>query len=323
MFYGHQVGAAVQGYNVLCRVSTCMGTNADGKGSAVFFRAISRGTRAIMMIEHITHIDDPRLEPYRMVREPESLHKSGLFIAESRRAVERLLSRSRFTAQSVFVTETALRAMEPILSLHAGDIPIYLGTRELMNQVAGFNIHRGCLAAGSRGRALEIADLIAPWSAPSLVVITESVSDPDNIGAIFRNSHAFGCTGVVLAAGSADPLYRKAIRVSLSASLMLPFAVVSDWPEPTFSSIKKAGYTVVAVTPHSPATPISPDLVKRLGTRIALLFGAEGDGLSRDALQRADVRVRIPMANEVDSINVAAASAIALHTLSQGLTTAP
>lgn len=276
-----------------------------------------------MIIERVTHIDDPRLGPYRIVREPELLHKCGLFIAESRRAVERLLTRSRFAAESVFITETALHGMEQILTLHAADIPIYLGTRELMSRVAGFNVHRGCLAAGSRGNALGIQDLIARSSAQSLVVMTESVSDPDNVGAIFRNSHAFGCAGILLAAGSADPLYRKAIRVSLGASLILPFAIVPDWPEPTFSSIRDAGYTIVALTPHPPAMPISSGLVKQLGTRIALLVGAEGEGLSSEALERSDFRARIPIADGVDSINVATATAIALYQLTQALTAAP
>jgi len=275
-----------------------------------------------MSIEHVTHIEDPRLAPYRILREPELLHKRGLFITESRRAVETLLTRSRFSVESVFITETAYRAMEQILTLHAAAIPIYVGTRELMNQVAGFNIHRGCLAAGSRGKALGIQDLIAGSSAASLVVMTEGVSDPDNVGAIFRNSYAFGCAGIVLAAGSADPLYRKAIRVSLGASLVLPFAVVSDWPEPTFSSIKRAGYAVVALTPHPPAMPISPGVAKQLGKRIALLVGAEGEGLSQGALAGSDFRARIPMANGVDSINVATSTAIALHALNQGLTAA-
>jgi tRNA G18 (ribose-2'-O)-methylase SpoU len=270
-------------------------------------------------IEHVTDIDDPRLTPYRIVREPELLHQRGLFIAESRRAVETLLTGSRFEVQSVFVTGTAHRAMEQILALRADAIPIYIGTRELMNQVAGFNFHRGCLAAGSRGKALAIQELITPSSAPSLVVMTEGVSDPDNIGAIFRNSHAFGCSAIVLAAGSADPLYRKAIRVSLGASLVLPFAVVSDWPEPTLSSVKRAGYAVVALTPQPTATPISSGATKQMGQRIALLVGAEGDGLSNEALLACDFRVRIPMGNSVDSINVASASAIALFALSEGL----
>jgi tRNA G18 (ribose-2'-O)-methylase SpoU len=272
-----------------------------------------------MLIEHVTHIDDPRLEPYRILREPELLHERGLFIAESRRAVETLLMRSRFAVQSVFVTETALRAMEQTLELHAA-LPIYVGTRELMNQTAGFNIHRGCLAAGLYGKPLGIDDLVAPSAATSLLVIAETVSDPDNIGGIFRNCYAFGCDGVVVAAGSADPLYRKAIRTSLGASLVLPFAVASDWPEPTLSSLKQAGYGVVALTPRLPATPISSNIVKQLGKRIALLIGAENKGLSSAALEGSDFRLRIPMANEVDSINVATATAIALHALSDSLT---
>jgi tRNA G18 (ribose-2'-O)-methylase SpoU len=270
-----------------------------------------------MFIEHVTHIDDPRLAPYRILHESELLRKCGLFITESRRAVETLLTRSCFAVESVFVNETAYRAMEQLLALRAAAIPIYVGTRQLMNQVAGFNIHRGCLAAAARGKALEIQDLIVYSSAPSLVVMTESVSDPDNVGAIFRNARAFGCTAIVLAAGSADPLYRKAIRTSLGASLVLPFAVASDWPEPTFSSVKRAGYTVVALTPHPPATPISSSVVKQLATRIALLVGAESEGLSHDALTGSDFRVRIPMAKGVDSINVATATAIALHAFSE------
>ncbi len=267
-----------------------------------------------MCIEPVNRGDDPRLAPYRILRDPELLRERGLFIAESRRAVETLLTRSRFSAESIFVEEAALRAMEPVLSRHAAEIPIYLGTRELMKQVAGFNFHRGCLAAGSRGRDPEPGELIAAAAPePDLLVVAENVSDPDNVGALFRNASAFGCSGIVLTAGCAEPLYRKAIRVSLGASLVVPFAIATDWPGPTLSALRRAGYCIAALTPRPSAVPISPDLRGRAENRIALLVGAEETGLSQHALDGSDLQVRIPMADGVDSINVATATAIALH----------
>lgn len=268
-------------------------------------------------IEPISSIDDPRIAPYTILREPELLRENGLFIAESRRVVETLLTRSRFTVQSVFVTETAHRAMVSLLAQHAANIPIFLGTRDLMNQVAGFNIHRGCLAVGIREQVPNVEELLGSLPASAIVVVTEKVSDPDNMGAIFRNALAFGCQAVVLAAGSADPLYRKAIRVSLGASLLLPFALAAEpeWPDQTCRVLKRACFNIVALTPHPPSLPLSclpPEATRR---RLALLVGAEGEGLSSGALDRADYCASIPMSNDVDSINVASATAVALYTL--------
>jgi len=280
------------------------------------YGATTRRTRfAVRSIEPVSSLDDPRLAPYRILREPELLREKGLFIAESRRVVETLLTRSRFTVQSIFVTPTAQQAMSSILAAHAAQVPVYVGTRELMNEVAGFNIHRGCLAAGVRESGADLETLLGALPESAVVVVTEAVSDPDNMGAIFRNAFAFGCSAVVLAAGSADPLYRKSIRVSLGSSLLLPFAHAPDWPEQACQTLQRLGFRVVALTPHPPAQPLVPLPAELLAGRVALLVGAEGEGLSRAALERADYRMRIPMANEVDSINVASATAVALHAL--------
>jgi tRNA G18 (ribose-2'-O)-methylase SpoU len=185
---------------------------------------------------------------------------------------------------------------------------------ETIRAIVGFKFHRGCLALGVRGEPVTPASLMEP-AGPRTLLALEGVTDPDNVGAVFRNAAAFGVAGVLLSSHCADPLYRKAIRVSMGATLSLPFAQAPDWPA-TLAALRHAGYRLVALCPGAEAEDIvqvAAQAPRR--PRLALLMGAEGAGLSGATRAAADVEVRIPMAAGVDSLNVAAACGIALHRL--------
>jgi tRNA G18 (ribose-2'-O)-methylase SpoU len=180
----------------------------------------------------------------------------------------------------------------------------------------GMEFHHGCLAAGERGPEPSADAVLAETRSPRLMVL-EGLGDSSNVGALFRNALAFGVGAVFLAPGTADPLYRKAIRVSSGATVAMPFARLKDWPN-DLERLRAAGYTVLALTPREDAMDIAELGAGRpLPARLALLLGTEGRGLSADALAAADLQVRIPMAPEMDSLNVAAAGAVALHWLSR------
>ncbi len=277
----------------------------------------------------VIRIDDPadaRLEDYRNVPDPELIEQRGVFVAEGRLVVARLIEDSRFTTRSVLVTDAALRAMNDVLTFRPEvdapspaesaphDLPVYVVPQWVINAVTGFNIHRGCLALGERSALPSWQEVAA--RAECLVVI-ERVAQADNIGAIFRNAAAFGVGGILLESRCTDPLYRKAIRTSMGAALHLPFARLDAWPS-GLDELRAQGWSLIALTPSAERT--LQDAVSALtGTdrKTAIVLGHEGDGLSPEALARCDVHVRIPMTRGVDSLNVATACAIALYELNR------
>lgn len=269
------------------------------------------------MIEHVENIQDPRLDDYRELMNGGREAGRGVFIAEGRYVVRMLLTVSRLRARSVLLTDVALESLRDAIDpAQAADpsLPVFVLRQDRMNTVVGFDIHRGCLAAGDRGAGLSAGTLVADAGGRPLIVL-EGVNNHDNIGSIFRNAGAFGVGGVLLDDGCVDPLYRKAIRVSMGGVLRVPFATLQRgrWEE-RFADLKKAGYSVLALSTAAEAVDIREFGASRaIPARVALLLGAEGPGLSEAALAAADERVRIPMAAGVDSLNVAAAGAIALH----------
>jgi tRNA G18 (ribose-2'-O)-methylase SpoU len=256
----------------------------------------------------IAQAGDPRLDDYRLLGDAAALARAGLFVAEGRFVVQRLLAQTRFRARSLLLTHTALAALGDMVP-RSDDAPaVYVVDQALMNGVTGFNMHRGCLAIGERGAvddldALDLASL-------RRVVMLEAVNNPDNVGGIFRSAAALGADAVVIGPGCSDPLYRKAIRTSMAATLQLPFVYAREWPAAIVTA-RDAGFTVLALTPSAEARPLA-DLSGDL-PRVALLVGAEGDGLSPAASAAATDRVRIPMARDVDSLNVTVAASIALY----------
>ena len=258
--------------------------------------------------------EDPRLADYREIRDAERRRRDGTFIAEGRQVVRRLLSAGRYRVRSALVTPPALHALGDALA--AAGVPTYLVRQDIVEAVVGMEFHHGCLAAGERGAEPTAEAILAETLCPRLVVL-EGLGDASNVGALFRNALAFGVGAVFLAPGTADPLYRKAIRVSSGATVAMPFARFAAWPR-GLERLRDAGYTVLALTPRAEAVDIGELGDGRpLPARLALLLGTEGRGLSAEALAAADLQVRIPMAPEMDSLNVAAAGAVALHWLSR------
>jgi tRNA G18 (ribose-2'-O)-methylase SpoU len=262
-------------------------------------------------LERIADAGDPRLVDYRGVRDPEWLRSRGVFLAEGRGVVRILLAARDFRARSVVVTEAALAAVGDALDALPDATPVYLVTHAVLLATSGVRFHQGCVAVGERIRAPSVEEVLG--GAGRVALALEDVVNPDNVGGLFRNAFAFGAGGVLVTARCAPPLYRKAIRTSLGATLRIPFTTVERWPD-DLAHARAAGFALVALTPDPAALPVG-DLGASLPLppRILLLVGNEGVGLSRDALATADLRVRIPMIGGADSINVATAAAIALE----------
>jgi tRNA G18 (ribose-2'-O)-methylase SpoU len=263
-----------------------------------------------------TDAADARLADYQGVSHPGLAASSGIFIAEGRLVVRRLLGSSRFATRSVLVTEPAMAALSDLLPRRP-EVPVFLVSQQVMNTMAGFNIHRGCLAIGDRPSPTRWQDVVRqlPTSnsqLPNVIVALERVANADNVGGVFRNASAFGTAGVLLDPDTTDPLYRKAIRTSMGAALQVPFARAEPWPD-TLRELRQLGYVVVAMTPMATAAPLCEVAGTVTGRSVAIVLGHEGEGLTADALAACDLQARIPMTGDVDSLNVAAAAAIALY----------
>jgi len=262
------------------------------------------------MVERIDGEADPRIDAYRAVGDPASLERDGLFVAEGRLVVERLLEDAWFDVHSVAVTPAALEALRSALGQHPA-LNVYVCEPAVLRAVTGFHFHRGCLALAYRKlRTISPSGLLAA----SRVLALEGVTDPDNVGGLFRTALAFGVDAVLLDRDAADPLYRKAIRTSMAATLRVPFVRLEPWLD-GLASIRAGGCELVALTPSPDAVDLA-DYAPRAGNRLVMLAGAEGSGLSEATLAAADVRVRIPVDPRADSLNVVTAAGIALHALS-------
>jgi len=256
----------------------------------------------------IADADDPRLILYRCVRDPELARTQGLFVAEGRLVVRRVIESGRYRVRSVLVNETAHSALGP--ALDGAGIAVYVCGTETMGAITGYNIHRGCLALVERPAPLAPTTIV---EGIHTIVALEDVANADNIGGVFRNAAAFGAA-VLLSARCGDPLYRKAIRTSMGAVLSVPWARIDDWPAGLFA-LRARGYALVALTPREPARTLD-DFSERSNRRpLVLIAGAEGAGLSAAIEEGADYRVRIPIARAVDSLNLAVAVGIALSRL--------
>jgi tRNA G18 (ribose-2'-O)-methylase SpoU len=252
---------------------------------------------------------DPRLDDFRDLttadRRPDRPGGRGLVLAEGVPVVQRLVG-SPYPVRAVLGVPARVEALRA--DLDQVDAPVYVGSAELMAEVVGFHLNRGVLAAADRAPAPDLARLLAT---ARRLVVCEGVNDHENLGALFRNAAALGADAVLFGDRCADPLYRRSVRVSMGHVLRVPFAPLPSWPG-SLAQLRRAGFTVLALTPHPPATPL-PEVDAT--ARLALLVGAEGPGLSAPALAAADVRVQVPMAAGVDSLNVATAAAIALYAL--------
>ena len=251
--------------------------------------------------------DDPRVAAYRDIRERDLVGRQGLFVAEGKVVLNILFSAGRFEAQSVLVLENRLAGMAETLALAPPSVPVYVASAAVMDGIAGFPIHRGVLAIGRKRTPEAAGDLLSKLGRRALVLVLVGISNHDNAGAIFRNAAGLGADAIFLDPTSCDPLYRKAIRVSVGAVLKTPFAVFDEM-DGFVAQLSAAGFELIALSPGNGQDireATRPD-------RLALFLGTEGEGLPPELMARMRT-VRIPMAGGFDSLNVAAASAIALH----------
>lgn len=254
---------------------------------------------------------DQRLDDFRALaladRRPDRPGGRGLVIAEGVPVVQRLLA-SPYPPRAVLGVPARAESLREELA--DVDIPVYVTGAEVMAEVVGFHLNRGVLAAADRVLMPPVPQLLC---GATRIAVLEGVNDHENLGALFRNAAALGVDAVLLGDRCADPLYRRSVRVSMGHVLRVPFARLDPWPG-GLAEVRAAGFEVLALTPKSPAASLRGLNPEALG-RVALLLGAEGPGLSEGALAAADLRVRIPMPDGVDSLNVATAAAIAFHHL--------
>ena len=257
-------------------------------------------------------VDDPRLRPYSVAREPDLARRHGLFVAEGRHVVERLIRTRRYEITSVMVTEAAGLALTQALDTMPPDVPVFLVTPADVEAITGFSFHRGCLALARRPDPLPVESLLA---AARTMLVLDGISNADNVGAIFRNAWAFGVDGVVLGPTTCDPLYRKAIRTSMAGALVVPFARASTLLD-ALESLRAAHFQLVALTTDRAAPSLADALAGNdPAERVALILGSEAEGIAPLVLEAVDLRARIPIVPGVDSLNVAVASGIALAAL--------
>ena len=268
---------------------------------------------------NVIHIDDaadPRLADYRDIRERDQRgeeSRPGLFVGEQALIVEKMLTVLGLT-RSVLVLRSHV---ERIAALAAPDVKIYVVEPGVMNQVAGFPVHRGVLAIGVRPSPARLTlDAVLPrHNSPLTVLLCEDVNNLDNIGMLFRNAAAFSVDAVVLSPACHDPLYRKSLRVSIGHAITTPWARSSNWDNDVQRLKAEWNLTLIGAAVNSRSVTL--DSIAR-PTRLGLIVGQEYCGLKESTLALCDAIVKIPMATGVDSLNVATAAAIFLDRLSTG-----
>jgi len=252
---------------------------------------------------------DPRVAAYRDVRERDLVGREGCFIAEGEVVLRLLLRSARHRPVSLLLADKRVAGLLPLLADLPDDVPVYGAGQAVLDAIAGFPLHRGILALGRRSPLPSAEDLLAGLEERALVVVPCGIGNHDNLGGIFRNGAAFGADAVLLDPTCCDPLYRKAIRVSVGATLTVPYARL-DGGTDVVDLLARHGFAALALSP-SGATTLA-DLKRP--ARAAVLLGSEGPGLPAGVLART-CTVRIPMAGGFDSLNVATTCGIVLHHL--------
>jgi tRNA G18 (ribose-2'-O)-methylase SpoU len=258
------------------------------------------------VIDHIERTDDPRLAAYAAIGDHEVLRQRGLFVAEGRLVVRRLIDARRFEIHSIVVSPTALASLADVIE--EGDWPVFVCSQAVTQTITGIDFHRGCLALGRR----PTAPPLAYFNGARRLLALEGIGNPDNLGGLFRVAGAFGVGGVLLAPTCGDPLYRKSIRTSMGAVLRVPFTVAGRWPE-DLQTLRESGFQIIALTPDARAATLR-EFAATLdaAARLIVMLGAEGPGLTTQAMNTADHIIRIPMAADVDSLNITVAAGVAL-----------
>lgn len=270
-------------------------------------------------IIEITDFEAPELDVFARLTEAQLLNRqtpeNALFIAESPIVIERALD-AGCVPVSLLMERKHIQTQAKDVIARCGDVPVYTSSAEILTKLTGFALTRGVLCAMRR--------LIRP-SAEELcrtarrIAVLEDVMNPTNVGAIFRSAAALGMDAVLLTPACSDPLYRRAVRVSMGTVFQIPWAYlgsgVSDWPEPGMSRLRAMGFRTAAMALRDESVSID-DPALAAEERLAVILGTEGDGLKNETIAACDYTVRIPMSHGVDSLNVAAASAVAFWQLS-------
>ncbi|WP_227998371.1 TrmH family RNA methyltransferase [Nocardia australiensis] len=250
---------------------------------------------------------DPRVDDFRDLksadRRPDLPGRKGLVIAEGVVVVQRMLD-SRFTPSALLGVEK--RRTELADDLAEVDVPYFRATAEIMAEVVGFHLNRGVLAVAKRPVELSVAQVL---TGARTVAVLEGVNDHENLGSMFRNAAGLGAEAILFGDRCADPLYRRAVRVSMGHVLRVPFAQLPKWPG-DLDILRENGFQIIALTPDPAAANLATAMT---GERVALLLGAEGPGLTEEAMRATDIRARIPMSPGTDSLNVATAAAMAFY----------
>ncbi|MFH8938488.1 TrmH family RNA methyltransferase [Streptomyces griseosporeus] len=268
------------------------------------------------MAELITVEDpaDPRLHDYTGLTDVELRRRrepaEGLFIAEGEKVIRRATD-AGYTMRSMLLSAKWVDVMRDVIDELTA--PVYVVTPDLAEQVTGYHVHRGALASMQRKPLPAAGEMLA---GARRVAVMEAVNDHTNIGAIFRSAAALGMDAVLLSPDCADPLYRRSVKVSMGAVFSVPYARLDTWPQ-GLEAVREAGFTLLALTPDEQARALD-EVAPHTMDRVALMLGAEGDGLSRRAMAAADALVRIPMSHGVDSLNVGAAAAVAFYAVATG-----
>lgn len=268
----------------------------------------------------ITDPDDPRVDDFRDLNSvdrrpdlpalPGGRVGKGLVIAEGVLVAQRMIA-SRFAPHAFLGVDKRLGELSRldgglVVSDDPAAVPFYRTTADVMADVVGFHLNRGVLGVARRPAGLDPAAVIAD---ARTVVVLEGVNDHENIGSIFRNAAGLGVDAVLFGAGTADPLYRRSVRVSMGHVLLVPFAALPDWPA-ELKLLSDNGFQTISLTPDPAAVPLAQAVAAQ---RVAFLVGAEGPGLSETAMRASDIRARIPMSRGTDSLNVATAAAISFY----------
>lgn len=257
----------------------------------------------------ITDPDDARVDDFRDLnsidRRPDLPAGKGLVIAEGVLVVRRMLA-SRFAPHALLGTDR--RLAELAADLADRELTYYRVSADVMAAIVGFHLNRGVLAAARRASEPSLADLVA---AARTIAVLEGVNDHENVGSVFRNAAGLGVDAVVFGSGCADPLYRRAVRVSMGHALLVPYVRALSWPA-ELAMLRRWGFRLLAMTPAL-GCPLPDAMAQVRNQPVAVLLGAEGPGLSKAALQASDVRVSIPMTRGTDSLNVATAAALAFY----------
>lgn len=268
-------------------------------------------TAADPRIVWIDRLDDPRLADYAHQTDV-ALKKArgsehGLYIAESRLVLQRALAAGH-EPRSVLALGTSVD--DAVAALAGRDVPVFSGPGELLEELTGYVLHRGLIAAMHRPALPAPASLL---EGARRVVILENVADPTNVGAIFRSVGAIGADAVLVTPRCSDPFYRRSIRVSMGTVLQVPWTRVGDWP--STRALLGASQFHIAALALTPDAVTLREFAATAPERVAIVLGAEGEGLTAEAIAAADTIVRIPMAHGIDSLNVAATAAVAMYAL--------